>query len=422
MKSIASFLLLIFSIHSVFCQDNKGSALFENSKVTIEQDAIRSLFGETVYLGPQAEWTIDGTLEIWCQQVWISPGARIHGKGRILIYDPSESQYYEGLKKKPTIVDGNNGDFIKLLIEHHNSKGIILENIDDPGYGVVSPSGPEGAALNIGGELKLAQDGADIQLNGYNLSFDKEASITQYGNRRKLILRNDYGYVSKALISGSQFLFPIATPTQHYAPVVISDNDKEATIYARVNDYIGSTVHHKDPQSGIDLNWQIYASQPLNVTLTLTHPMAVNKDKYTDEKASIHQFTGSEDMDLLPTKRISEGVHQSWAVLLATNGVDYTSWFTKSVALSSNFFIPNTFTPNGDGVNDRFVLLGLENFDAVILTIYNRWGNSVYHNLMYDNSWNGSGLNGGTYYYIIETKKGNNSSLYKGWVLLLTEN
>lgn len=422
MKSIAVLLLLVISILPAFCQDNKGSAILENSIVNVEQDVIRSLFSETVYFGPQADWTIDGTLEIWCQRIWISPGAKIHGKGRILIYSPSESQYYNDLKKKPTIVDGNNGDFIKLLIEHHNSKGIILENIDDPGYGVAGPSGSEGAALNIGGELKLAQDGADIQLNGYNISFDKDASISQYSNRRKLITHDGYGHVSKMLASGAQFLFPIATTSDHYAPVIVSDNDKEATIYARVSDYLGSIVRHKDPQSGIDLNWQVYASQPLNVTLTLTHPMAANKEKYVDEKASIYQFAGLEDLNSLPTKRISEGVHQSWAVSLATEAADYRSWFSKSLALSNTLFIPNTFTPNGDGVNDQFVIQGLDDFEHVHINIYNRWGSSVYRHVKYDNSWDGTGLNSGTYYYVIETKKGANSSIYKGWVLLIKEN
>ncbi|MDR2281684.1 MAG: gliding motility-associated C-terminal domain-containing protein [Sphingobacterium sp.] len=422
MKSIAALLLLFISILPAFCQDNKGSAVLENSIVKVEQDVIRSLFSETVYFGPQADWTIDGTLDIWCQRIWIAPGAKIQGKGSIRIYDPSESPYYNSLKKKPTIVDGNNGDFIKLLIEHHNSKGIILENIDDPGYGIASPSASEGAALNIGGELRLAVDGTDIQLNGYNIAFDKDASISQYSNRRKLVTHDSYGHVSKILTSGAQFLFPIATPSHHYAPVMVSGTDKEATIYARMSDYFGSIVRHKDPQSGIDLNWQVYASQPLNATLTLTHPMAANKGKYVDEKASIYQFTGLEDLNPLPTKRISEGIHQSWAVPLATNNTDYTSWFTKSTVLPDALFIPNTFTPNGDGVNDRFVIQGLEDFDAVILTIFNRWGNSVYHHERYDNRWDGSGLNVGTYYYVIETKKGTNSSIYKGWVLLIKEN
>lgn len=422
MKPIAALFLLLLSVGTVFCQDNKGSVILDNSVVSVEQDVTKSLFGETIYFGPEAEWSIDGTLEIWCQRIWIAPGAKIYGSGRILIYNPAESPFYNGLKKKPTVIDGNNGNFIKLLVEHHNSAGIILENMDDPGYNATGVSGSDGAALNIGGELKLAQDGADILLNGYNLSFDKEASITQYGNRRKLIMRNDYGHVSKLLTSGLHFMFPIATASLHYAPVAVSGSDKDATIYARSSDYSSSIVRPKYPQSGIDINWQVYASQPLTAMLTFTHPLAANKEKYRDEQAAIYQFMELEEMDRLPTKRVSEGVHQSSAVQLATEPTDYRSWFTKSIALSNELFIPNVFTPNGDGVNDRFVIQAMEAFNTVSLTIYNRWGNNIYYNPVYDNSWDGSGLNSGTYYYVIEAKEGNNSSIYKGWVLLIKEN
>ncbi|MFD2554392.1 gliding motility-associated C-terminal domain-containing protein, partial [Sphingobacterium tabacisoli] len=87
---------------------------------------------------------------------------------------------------------------------------------------------------------------------------------------------------------------------------------------------------------------------------------------------------------------------------------------------ASNVFIPNTFTPNGDGVNDKFEIVGVENFDNVSVTIVNRWGNEVYRNDSYKNEWNGSGLNEGTYYYIITLRKGTTETVHKGWVLIKT--
>lgn len=41
-------------------------------------------------------------------------------------------------------------------------------------------------------------------------------------------------------------------------------------------------------------------------------------------------------------------------------------------------FIPNLFTPNGDGNNDFFVVYG-EGFEALELKIYNRWGSLVFY-------------------------------------------
>ncbi len=77
-----------------------------------------------------------------------------------------------------------------------------------------------------------------------------------------------------------------------------------------------------------------------------------------------------------------------------------------------DLFIPDGFSPDGDGKNDVFFIKGL-NGRPVKLTIFNRWGNKVYEKSEYDNSWNGlvnaTGLVLGsnkvppaTYYYIIE--------------------
>jgi gliding motility-associated-like protein len=44
----------------------------------------------------------------------------------------------------------------------------------------------------------------------------------------------------------------------------------------------------------------------------------------------------------------------------------------------TNFFVPNTFSPNGDGVNDNFVVNGVGLNVIPSITIYNRWGQIVF--------------------------------------------
>lgn len=66
----------------------------------------------------------------------------------------------------------------------------------------------------------------------------------------------------------------------------------------------------------------------------------------------------------------------------------------------------NVFTPNGDGMNDLFIISGAENFENLHLMVVNRWGDLVYENADYDNSWGGKDKNGndlveGTYYYTL---------------------
>lgn len=65
----------------------------------------------------------------------------------------------------------------------------------------------------------------------------------------------------------------------------------------------------------------------------------------------------------------------------------------------SKIEIPNVFTPNGDGYNDRFVIIGIENCVKRELNVYDRSGRAVYRNRSYENTWNGDNCPDGTYTY-----------------------
>ncbi|HET6227130.1 MAG TPA: gliding motility-associated C-terminal domain-containing protein [Bacteroidia bacterium] len=63
------------------------------------------------------------------------------------------------------------------------------------------------------------------------------------------------------------------------------------------------------------------------------------------------------------------------------------------------YSVPNILTPNGDGVNDRFVITGLES--GTKLTIYNYWGSVVYASNDYMNDWEAPNLGDGVYFYVL---------------------
>lgn len=69
------------------------------------------------------------------------------------------------------------------------------------------------------------------------------------------------------------------------------------------------------------------------------------------------------------------------------------------------FSIPTGFSPNGDLVNDTFEIIALEKHQTKDLQVFNRWGQLVYQNTDYDNSWNGERegipLPDDTYYYVL---------------------
>lgn len=71
------------------------------------------------------------------------------------------------------------------------------------------------------------------------------------------------------------------------------------------------------------------------------------------------------------------------------------------------FNIPNSFTPNGDGINDLFIIRGLSDYPEIV--VFNRLGKIVYQSGSYRNNWNGIDIEGetlpsDTYWYVIKIK------------------
>ncbi|SMO75746.1 T9SS type B sorting domain-containing protein [Solitalea koreensis] len=81
--------------------------------------------------------------------------------------------------------------------------------------------------------------------------------------------------------------------------------------------------------------------------------------------------------------------------------------------------IPNVFSPNGDDINDTFVIDGIEAWHHNELTVMNRWGNNVFYKENYKNDWNGSSLLPGTYFYVITvSNETTQQQVFTGWVLI----
>lgn len=83
--------------------------------------------------------------------------------------------------------------------------------------------------------------------------------------------------------------------------------------------------------------------------------------------------------------------------------------------------IPNAFTPNGDGNNDTWNIPALANYPDCIVTVFNRYGISLFNSVGYVKAWNGryngNDLPVGTYYYIIDPKNG--QAKLSGYVLII---
>ena len=92
----------------------------------------------------------------------------------------------------------------------------------------------------------------------------------------------------------------------------------------------------------------------------------------------------------------------------------------------TDFNIPEGFSPNGDGINDVFVIRGIDNYSENKFTIFNRWGDKVFEANPYQNTWDGKSTKGlriggdelptGTYFYILDL--GDGSDIFKGTIYL----
>jgi gliding motility-associated-like protein len=91
-----------------------------------------------------------------------------------------------------------------------------------------------------------------------------------------------------------------------------------------------------------------------------------------------------------------------------------TSNDCKAVAsidvLLLNVKIPNAFSPNGDNVNDKWMITGLTGYKNCTVDVFNRNGQPVFHSNGYNEPWDGTykgkPLSMGTYYYVIDPHNG----------------
>lgn len=96
--------------------------------------------------------------------------------------------------------------------------------------------------------------------------------------------------------------------------------------------------------------------------------------------------------------------------LTVTTAQGCSHWDEVFVKLLRAPLVPNTFSPNGDGVHDRWEIKYLESYPGCTVQVYNRYGQLIFESKGYSKPWDGT-YNGkeapaGTYYYIIDPKNG----------------
>ncbi|HKJ80141.1 MAG TPA: Ig-like domain-containing protein, partial [Prolixibacteraceae bacterium] len=181
-----------------------------------------------------------------------------------------------------------------------------------------------------------------------------------------------------------------------YSPVAQNDYDSAdyqsgVKIYVLDNDY--------DPENDIDSLSLLIQRPPFNGTASID---------YTD-------FT----VNYMPNKGFSGTDELEYQICDTFINCDNANVFI--VVAESRFFIPDAFSPNNDGINDYFEILGIGLYEGNSLEIFNRWGNRVYRADNYGIStsplfWDGKSNTGftfgnddlpsGTYFYVLNLGNG----------------
>lgn len=104
---------------------------------------------------------------------------------------------------------------------------------------------------------------------------------------------------------------------------------------------------------------------------------------------------GSTDNTILATQPGLYSVQVTYGNCIESAAIQ-VDWFDCEVRLD----MPNIFTPNGDGFNDRFIPIDHNYLRRGLITLYNRWGHVLTQTDLFT-GWDGKGYSTGVYYYVI---------------------
>ena len=167
----------------------------------------------------------------------------------------------------------------------------------------------------------------------------------------------------------------------------------------------------------------IYQPAELSATVTASNPSCIgNNDGYiavfpVGGTAPYSYTYDNMELDTTIYNRLREG---NYVISVKdANGCEYDLGSVRlNEALYECLVIPSAFTPNGDGVNDKWEIRNIELYPGAYIHVFNRWGQEVYFGRPDSEPWDGKfndkALPVGAYMYVINPN--NDSAEYKGTI------
>lgn len=230
-------------------------------------------------------------------------------------------------------------------------------------------------------------------------------SIIRHSNNSSIefkIYRHSIGDTVN-LINDLHFVDGLSKGT-YYRPLILSDKSLTGTSFLSfyISGQIGETEITAD---------QIKITVPDSILLSNITPMFECSPGAMVEYNDSVQYSGftSNDFSEPLVFRVSNqngGVHQEYTISIEKEVVNSISTNTVNEVFSAT----NIISPNGDGINDFWIVHNVENYVESNFSIYNLLGRKVFQSTGYRNNWNGnhSGnpLPGSIYIYVVEHENG----------------
>lgn len=246
-------------------------------------------------------------------------------------------------------------------------------------------------------------------------------------------------YVNIAQVTASNQFDPDSTPNNDNGDQSEDDEDSESINIPSTDIAINKEVDKTDVPMDTQVIFTITAENLGNLTATNVEVQDALPKGYSLVNSAVTSGTYDPKTGIWSIPSINTETIQT--LTLTAKVVDFndylnTAHLTKldqidtnsannqdSATVSPNCLkIYNEFSPNDDGQNDFFYIDCIERYPDNQLEIFNRWGNLVYYQKGYKNTWDGKEegsaktLPEGTYFYILDL--GDGSKKTSGWLYL----
>ncbi len=201
----------------------------------------------------------------------------------------------------------------------------------------------------------------------------------------------------------------------------------EAT--ATVGSYSGNIVLSSTGASSVNVDMPVSNVTPAPLTIVADDKIKIYTSPNPPLTASYQGFVNDETSAVVTTPPVlattavvTSPIGQYPITVSGAAASNYAITYVPGVLkIVKTLAIPNTFTPNGDGINDTWNIEALRAYANCSVQVFNRWGLKVYFSTGYgvpwDGNFRGSSLPPGTYYYIIDLKNGTNP--FSGFVTIV---